>query len=80
MSQSFSDAELEALWDGLLSRDAQHIREAFATLLPDERPAILAHLQRMAQEDGWHVDQKRSAQAALQALAHTAAGWRGKRQ
>ena len=68
MSGSFSDAELEALWDGLFSRDAGQIRAAFARLQADERPAILTHLRRMAEEEGWHAEQRKSAQAALDVL------------
>lgn len=65
-----SDDELEALWGGLLSREAGRVREAYATLAPEEQQAVLAHLRRMAEEAGWHKEQRLSAQAALEFLLH----------
>jgi hypothetical protein len=59
---------LENLWDSLLSRETHLIRAAYASLTEDEQAAVLAHLQRMAVEDGWHPQQRLSAQAALDAL------------
>jgi hypothetical protein len=59
---------LENLWDSLLSREAGLIRAAYASLALDEQASVLAHLQRMAVEDGWHPQQRISAQAALDAL------------
>ncbi len=59
---------LELLWEDLLSRQTERVRAAFAGLLPAEQKAVLAHLQRMSDEAGWHPEQRRSAQAALQAL------------
>lgn len=60
--------DLEILWDQLLSRQADLVQQAFNRLRPDERAAVLTHLQRMATESGWHPEQRRSAQAALEAL------------
>jgi hypothetical protein len=59
----------EELWDALLSRQAELIRAAFASLDQTEQSAALAHLQRMASEAGWHPEQSESALAALAALA-----------
>ncbi len=60
---------LETLWDDLLSRRPARIRRAFNRLPPDQQQSVRAHLQRMVAEDGWHSEQRRSAQIALQALA-----------
>jgi len=60
--------DLETLWDALLSREAQRIRTAFASLDADAQAAILHHLMRMATEPDWHSEQRLSAQAALEAL------------
>jgi len=68
MDASFSAAELEDLWDRLLSRQPEQARAAFARLAPTEQAAVRAHLTRMAQEDGWHPEQRQSALLALDAL------------
>ncbi len=60
--------DLEILWDSLLSRQPEAIREAFESLGESDQQAVIAHLQRMIAEDGWHPEQRLSAQAALQAL------------
>jgi hypothetical protein len=60
---------LEVLWDQLLSRQAGQIQQAFRSLSPADRQEVLAHLQRMSDELGWHPEQRLSAQAALDALA-----------
>jgi hypothetical protein len=59
---------LEILWDGLLSRQDERVRAAFASLNTSEQQAVLAHLQRMSSEAGWHLEQRISAEAALRAL------------
>lgn len=63
-----TDADLEILWEGLLSRRPEEIWAAFNRLTRQEQAAVRAHLQRMATETGWHPEQRRSAQAALAAL------------
>ena len=59
---------LEQLWEQLLSRQPELVRSAYNRLSPDEQAYVLRHLGRMASEEGWHVEQVLSAQAALQAL------------
>jgi hypothetical protein len=59
---------LETLWDRLLSRQPEQVREAFDSLAPGEQAAVRAHLERMASEPGWHPQQRASAQAALAVL------------
>ncbi len=62
------DDEIEAIWDGLLSRQPETIRATYARLTDQEQAAALAHLRRMATEPGWHAEQVKSARAALDAL------------
>ena len=62
---------LEDLWDLLLSRQPELVRKAFSELPPPEREAVRQHLEHMVSEPGWHPEQRRSAQAALDALAVT---------
>jgi len=59
---------LELFWDHILSRQPGLIRTAFASLDKPSQNEVLAHLQRMASEEGWHPEQVNSAQAALAAL------------
>lgn len=59
---------LENLWDRILSRDESLIQEAFSELDESEREIIISHLKRMANEPGWHDEQRKSAQAALQSI------------
>ena len=61
--------DLEILWDQLLSRRPKRVKAAFQRLGPDEQRAVLAHLVRMANEPGWHPEQRVSAQASLDALS-----------
>lgn len=60
--------DLDTLWNQLLSRDMARIRLAFSALTPADQAAVVSHLQRMAAESGWHAEQSRSAEIALQAL------------
>ncbi len=69
MDPSSDPAEpLAILWDALLSRDPKRVQNVYASLDEATRSAITAHLQRMAHEDGWHPEQRRSALAALAAI------------
>ncbi len=63
---------LENLWDEILSREATRIVAAFNKLDQDEQDSIVKHLERMTNEEGWHVDQVRSAQVALEAIRRMA--------
>ncbi|HVN54065.1 MAG TPA: hypothetical protein VMT46_07015 [Anaerolineaceae bacterium] len=62
------DIDPESFWDNLLSRDRARIEAAFQKLDPESQKAVLAHLKRMATEEGWHPLQRDSAQAALDVL------------
>lgn len=59
---------IEILWDNLLSRQPKRIRASFRALNPEEKRAVLLHLERMTNEPGWHSEQRASAMAALQAI------------
>ena len=59
---------LESIWDALLSRQPDQVKQAFQALSPEEQVAIRNHLQKMAEEEGWHPEQRKSAQEALRAL------------
>lgn len=58
---------LEIFWDAVLSRQSELIRAAIGSLDTAGRRRVLAHLQRMAKEEGWHPEQRASAEAALRA-------------
>lgn len=60
--------DLEELWEALLSRDVQRIRSAYNSLKLEDQKAVLTHLKSMANEPGWHTEQRISARAALEAL------------
>jgi hypothetical protein len=65
---SANDLNIENLWDALLSRQAEKVRAAFRSLDDEQQRAAYAHLQRMAREPGWHLEQRLSAQVALEIL------------
>jgi hypothetical protein len=60
--------ELEALWDGLLSRQEELMIKAFNSLDEEGKAAVMTHLNRMATEMGWHPEQAASAKSALDIL------------
>lgn len=60
---------IEELWDALLSRAPEDIREVFIKLESDQQQAVFRHLKRMVSESGWHSEQRESAKVALEALA-----------
>ena len=68
MSDNSNYLELEPLWERLLSREEMQVKTAFSSLSESEQEAVLIHLRRMAQEDGWHSEQRISAQIALDVL------------
>ena len=58
----------ELLWDDLLSREPERIQFAFKDLSLAEKEAVIEHLKSMSTESGWHDEQKRSAQFALNVI------------
>jgi hypothetical protein len=59
---------IEQLWDNLLSREPEKIKTTFHHLNLSERSAVIEHLNQMTAEDGWHPEQKKSAQFSLQTI------------
>jgi hypothetical protein len=59
---------LEELWDSLLSREPVKILKAFNSLSLDEQKSVIEHIKKMAEEPGWHPEQRNSARAALAVL------------
>ncbi len=59
---------LEIFWDAILSRQPELIQAACLQLDDQERKELIAHLRRMATEEGWHPEQRKSAQAALASI------------
>jgi hypothetical protein len=57
-----------AIWERLLSREAELVRNTFNELSPGEQQAVITHLRRMASEPGWHSEQRLSARSALEAI------------
>jgi len=58
-------ANLDNLWDDLLSADPARIRRAWGNLTDDEALAVLEHLRRMKDEPGWQPAQREAAEVAL---------------
>ncbi len=59
---------IEKLWDALLSRDPERIQKTYKSLNKIERIAVVDHLILMTTENGWHLDQKHSAQISLESI------------
>lgn len=64
--------DIDDLWSHLLSEDPPLIRKAWSELKDDEASAILAHLRRMAEEEGWAEVQQQAARAALRVIQDNA--------
>lgn len=60
--------QIEAFWDAILSREPQKILAAFRPLPTIEQNQVLSHLGRMVHEQGWHEQQRLSAQIALDTI------------
>lgn len=59
----------ESFWSEILSEDPARVLGALRGMGEAERQAALAHLRRMAEEDGWSEAQSRRARAALSITA-----------
>lgn len=60
--------KLEKLWEDLLSRQPETIKEAFSSLDHTDQQAVLDHLKRMVSESGWQPEQHLSAKVALDTI------------
>ena len=58
----------ERFWAEILSADSARIHRVFDRLSADDAPSVIAHLERMATENGWQPAQRERALAALRAL------------
>lgn len=56
------------IWTELLSRKETRIKKAFTGLNQNEKITARAHLIKMTTESGWHPEQTRSAEIALDAI------------
>ena len=56
------------IWELLLSRDPVRILKAYDSLPPDQKRAVLEHLEKMTSEPGWQPEQRLSARAALDVI------------
>lgn len=56
------------IWEVVLSRNPKRILLAFESLQPDQKKAVREHLYKMVSEPGWQPEQRKSAQAALDAI------------
>lgn len=56
---------VEIIWEKILSREAEQVKAAFLALDADMRQKVRAHLQAMCTEEGWHPEQRLSAQKGL---------------
>jgi hypothetical protein len=59
---------LKGIWDSLLGQKPEQIRSIFTALSADDQQAILVHLKKMVTEEGWHPEQRISAETALNAI------------
>ena len=62
------EEQLEQFWAGILSRNPEEIMNAFLTVPPVIQKSCIEHLQKMISESGWHDEQIKSAQFALEIL------------
>jgi hypothetical protein len=62
---------LQSVWDGILSEDEEIIQETYIALSAEDQQVVLAHLQKMVSESGWHPVQVQSASKALVVLGGT---------
>ena len=59
---------LEKIWNNLLSQHDERVKAAYSGLSPDERYAVMKHLIRMKEEEGWLENQRQSANIALEVI------------
>ncbi len=68
MNNESTNPNLDELWEKLLSRRPDQILRMVASLTEEERSAVVVHLKRMAEEPGWHAEQRKSALIALKTI------------
>ncbi len=60
---------VELFWDHLLSREPDQILAAIHSVDTETRERVILHLESMVSEEGWHPEQRKSAQAALEVIS-----------
>jgi len=68
MDKATAMTDLDEMWEALLSEDPARIRQVWEDVTDGEARAILTHLARMRDEDGWSDGQRAAAVVALQVL------------
>jgi hypothetical protein len=58
------------IWEMILSRQSEIIGKVYESLDPEQRETVLDHLRRMVTEPGWQLEQRISAQAALDEITN----------
>ncbi|MCD4753134.1 MAG: hypothetical protein K8R40_08695 [Anaerolineaceae bacterium] len=59
---------LAQFWDDLLSQKSEQIEAAWRSLDQEYHKDVRDHLCRMVMEEDWHLEQIKSAQAALDVI------------
>ena len=59
---------MEDIWDAILSRNPNKIIMVFKVLSEQDKTNVIRHLYKMSTEDGWHPEQKVSADTALKII------------
>jgi hypothetical protein len=65
---SSTSEQLEKIWGNLLSRERDLVLSTFRRLDPSSRKVVMDHLKEMSTGEGWHPEQKISADYALEIL------------
>jgi len=59
----------EEIWFEILSRKPKKIHDRFSNLSTSDQQAIINHLKKMISDDGWHKEQRHSAQIAIDVIS-----------
>ncbi len=59
---------LDKIWGDLLSRDPGLIHRIYDSISKTEQATVFRHLEKMVREEGWHPEQQKSAQVALDVI------------
>ncbi|MBM4422875.1 MAG: hypothetical protein FJ030_05715 [Chloroflexi bacterium] len=59
---------LEDIWQALLSEDRGLIRRVWGDLTDEEAKAVITHLRKIVEDETYSEEQRRAAQAALDAI------------
>jgi hypothetical protein len=65
---------IDQIWNGILSRDCRLILEAYKNVERESQETIVNHLRKMVTEEGWHLEQTKSARIALDCICKSVKG------